>query len=106
MVDDDNDDDVMVDDGVNVDEFQLKLKTFNAKIKSLYGKKVELVVRNAKKNNEKIIWEVPQKLWIIGPKLTLESDLRQYWTALKTQMSPWQTCSFTCSLKMDNGGNG
>jgi hypothetical protein len=54
----DDDDDVVVDDDIDVDEFKLKLKTFNAKIKSLYGKKVELVVGNAKKSNEKIIWEV------------------------------------------------
>jgi hypothetical protein len=49
MVDDDDDE---------VDEFKLKLKTFNAKIKSLYGKKVELVVGNTKKSKEKIIWKV------------------------------------------------
>jgi hypothetical protein len=49
MVDDDDDE---------VDEFKLKLKTFNAKIKSLYGKKVELVVGDTKKSKEKIIWEV------------------------------------------------
>jgi hypothetical protein len=53
--DDDNNDNNNDDD---VDEFKLKLYSFNAKIKSLYGKTIKLVVGNAKKNKEKIVWEV------------------------------------------------